>query len=442
MIDYEKIKDIIDKKAATDPKLRSIIKRIENGSATFRDTAEYSGIISDIFGRSLSANVLNISERETVCSRLLKDRYEDINGVLARVQQSLDEKTGLHLAPKKAAFPAERVAQIAHSLVDPSVPDETITRRASSAANVSMSFHDDYIRENAKFRNDAGLKCYINRSTNGKCCAWCSAIAGRYVYGNEPHDVYRRHDNCSCSVTYENGRQRQDVWSKRSWDAHDIVEGAPPPARFTPEQAKALEQQNLQYRGLTNSTSNDIIESGIPYLDAMPRLERHSIEDCYNTTNPNYGNSIEYERNCQRCIAAYEARRRGFDVIARPAAIDDEPLKNSYGSHGWTNIFENGEKNLLKVDGTSASEIKKNICLQMESYGDGSRAAIKVSFGRNKGHVFIAEQVNGKTVFIDPQIGDNNCSYWLMEGMVIPENTRLLRIDDKKFSNLIAECVE
>ena len=59
-----------------------------------------------------------------------------------------------------------------------------------------------------------------------KCCPWCSKVAGRYTYGEEPDDIYRRHDNCDCTVTFENGRKRQDVWSKREWEAPKEGAGA------------------------------------------------------------------------------------------------------------------------------------------------------------------------------------------------------------------------
>ncbi|MBE6858867.1 MAG: hypothetical protein E7498_05470 [Ruminococcus sp.] len=51
---------------------------------------------------------------------------------------------------------------------------------------------------------------------------------------------FRRHDNRGCSVTFENGRQRQDVWSKRSWEVPDVGEGAPSPSVLTDEQQKSL----------------------------------------------------------------------------------------------------------------------------------------------------------------------------------------------------------
>lgn len=88
------------------------------------------------------------------------------------------------------------------------------------------------------FRSGAGLQCYIVRKTDGKCCEWCSAIAGCCEYHSEPKDVYRRHDNCGCSVTYENGRKRQDVWSKREWEASEPGAGAGERVVLTEEQAR------------------------------------------------------------------------------------------------------------------------------------------------------------------------------------------------------------
>ena len=118
-----------------------------------------------------------------------------------------------------------------------------------------MSFHDDFVKEQADFRSRAGLKCWITRTTDGNCCPWCTKYAGRYEYGEEPQDIYRRHDNCGCSVTFENGRQRQDVWSKRTWEAPAADAGAKEPARLTPGQAEALQAEH----GLTKLDESSTI---------------------------------------------------------------------------------------------------------------------------------------------------------------------------------------
>ena len=136
------------------------------------------------------------------------------------------------------------------------------------------------MKENAKFRSDAGLKCFINRTTDGNCCKWCSSIAGRYVYGEEPQDVFRRHDNCGCSTIYENGRQRQDVWSKKSWEGPSLTRRDSAPAMLSTEQARQLQVRNLSYRGLTNGGGSGIIkiENFNPLSDSnvVPVLRRES----------------------------------------------------------------------------------------------------------------------------------------------------------------------
>lgn len=185
---------------------------------------------------------------------------------------------------------------------------------------------------------------------------------------------------------------------------------------------------------------NDIIESGIPYLDSKPRLEKHGIDDCYNTTNPHYDESKKYEQNCQRCVVAYEARRRGFDVTAKPASLADEPAKHASHEKGWANVFENGRDSLCNIYGSTPDEIKGNIDAVMKSCGNGTRAVIEIHTG-NSGHVFIAEHINGKTHYIDPQTSERDVEY-IFELGISANRTKLLRTDNKKFTSLIEEYVE
>ena len=56
------------------------------------------------------------------------------------------------------------------------------------------------------------------------------------------------HDNCGCTVTFENGRKRQDVWSKREWEAPEPGAGAGDPVVLTKEQTKKLQaEKQLSY---------------------------------------------------------------------------------------------------------------------------------------------------------------------------------------------------
>lgn len=72
--------------------------------------------------------------------------------------------------------------------------------------------------------------------------------------------MYRRHDNCSCVVTYENGRTRQDVWSKKSWEAPETDKSEYKPEVLDYERAKAVEAQNMRFKGVDKSGGSGIIK--------------------------------------------------------------------------------------------------------------------------------------------------------------------------------------
>lgn len=82
--------------------------------------------------------------------------------------------------------------------------------------NISNSIIDNYIQKNVEFRAESGLSEKIIRTSSGHCCEWCDKMAGTYMYPDVPKDVYRRHDNCDCTVEYVDGKVRQNVWTKKT----------------------------------------------------------------------------------------------------------------------------------------------------------------------------------------------------------------------------------
>ena len=245
------VREEVRERIERDALLAKLRKKIESGKGTYADTAAYSiragKLLGEIFSRRLPE--IPLEEREPLCVDLLHDQYIDINVAVDTVQRFRDEAQDFHLAPQHAPFDSERGHQIGSSLRDLSKPVETLQRRAKAATETATkAIHDDRMESEAKFRHKAGLDCRITRVAVNGCCPWCSDVAGRYVYGEEPDDIYRRHDNCDCTVTFENGRKRQDVWSKREWEAPEPSAGAGEPVVFTAEQAKALhEKHGLTY---------------------------------------------------------------------------------------------------------------------------------------------------------------------------------------------------
>lgn len=416
---------------------------------------------AEILGKIVSENVFEIDDISGACKKILREYYEIMNETNACLQKEIDKKIGLQIAAQKADFPAERVAKVAKALTDPTVPPETIQRRARNAVeNVAKSFYDNYVKANAEFRSKAGIKCYIVREASGDCCEWCSSLAGRYVYGEEPDDVYHRHNNCPCRTTFENGRERQNVWDhNEKWQVTPILKIPYEPLVLDKNQAQTL--QNIQLakyknlgNGLTFNENSGTIESGIyfgnltekfskiknivantftpekhkkvsqEYLDSLPKLhESETLLKSLKATNPN-----NYTTNCQRCVPAYEMRRRGYNVIATDAPKDD-----TIGLYDFRNVFSNANWKTCNGSG------KREITEFLSNSENGTRLEISI-ITRKGSHLFCAEKAEGKIIFIDPQSGDIDVERYFDYELM--DNTSFCRIDNLDLSNLIKDCIE
>lgn len=86
---------------------------------------------------------------------------------------------------------------------------------SNTFCNVGQSFYDSYVEANVGFRSKLGMKTVIIRRQLGNCCGWCASLAGIYDVYNAPDDIYKRHRNCRCLVTYKTEEGYQNVWNKK-----------------------------------------------------------------------------------------------------------------------------------------------------------------------------------------------------------------------------------
>lgn len=84
--------------------------------------------------------------------------------------------------------------------------------------HIVKSFYDDFIELNVRVRADAGMKEMVIREALGGCCEWCQKLAGIYEYGKHPKDIFKRHDNCTCLVTFKDEEGYTDAWSKNKFE--------------------------------------------------------------------------------------------------------------------------------------------------------------------------------------------------------------------------------
>ena len=157
--------------------------------------------------------------------------------------------------------------------------------------------------------------------------------------------------------------------------------------------------------------------------------------------NPNYSRTVgtdieEYTHNCQRCVMAYEARMRGFDVEAMPhwGKLDDMGMAKN-----WLSVFDYKMSDVVPISG-SGDAARYKVAEIMKAFGPGSRAIVRVAWDEKNGHVFIAEQSeSGITRFMDPQTGETAAGPKHFD-LSVAGRTFIIRVDNLPFTDKIKKC--
>jgi hypothetical protein len=263
----DKIKSDLVKLSKSDKHLQSIIKRLESGKANLTDVDDFAQatgtVLKKVFEKSITESPKAFTDEQLIAEILgdiFGDNYDLINSVAENIQKQLDKAAGIGIKPQRADFPSERIENLAKVTAQKDLTDKTaLSEFTASVENINGSIFTDYVKTNADFRSKAGLKVYVIRSDHSKCCAWCSKLAGKYVYPDVPKDVWRRHKRCTCEITYVNEKAgTYDQISYSDVQNGKEIETRKQVTRLTPEQARAKEKEVLSR--IDKSRKNGIIE--------------------------------------------------------------------------------------------------------------------------------------------------------------------------------------
>ena len=207
---------------------------VDDGKATYKDAGDLAQRIGDLLSRIYRDKLqdaydsavlpylgLTEAERDAILNETLHDEYKKIATVAHDTQAGINSAAGLHIQPVTPQANEDKIAGIVKHTAD------TAAEHGSAAAmddlhtattNYSRSVVDDSVKANASRQYNMGLHPKIIRRAEAGACKWCRDLAGEYDYPNVPQDVYRRHENCECTVTYypgKGGGYAEDVWTKR-----------------------------------------------------------------------------------------------------------------------------------------------------------------------------------------------------------------------------------
>lgn len=277
----EKIDKTFDELVEADESLSGLIEKIKT-QGTWDDAQSCASKIgqhrSRAFLQNISSDILpngqmyyNIANR-IIPPTLLND-FNTIVDACAYVQEQANDDAAIGIAVQRPEVNQDRIDGIVNRIS--SEPFENVSWLLKAPVeNFARSVVDDAVKVNADFHYKSGLQPVIKRTTDGKCCKWCSERAGTYPYKPDmDRDVFRRHENCGCTVAYYpdvKSKERQDVWNKQ-WYETEIDQKS---------QNRALSQrkQKISVKAKSKTVESDLDNQTITQIEKSIRNLNKQIE--------------------------------------------------------------------------------------------------------------------------------------------------------------------
>lgn len=289
-------------------RIRGLLKSKE---ATYKEANEFAVECGEMLANSFSKFITPDSLPEgrlwyNIASRVLEPtlhkNYSLITDITNQVQTAFNEKNGVGFNPVTPAFDTNRLNGLVDKVSNAENYENVQWVLGEPVVNFSQAVVDDAIRDNAQFHYQAGLQPKIVRTLDyhetrttrvGKRivkytvpCRWCENLAGEYDYPYVPSDVYRRHENCRCTVEYVADGKRKDVWTKQYTDNPQIKEEKQ--ERIELQNKRELELKNRAEinRALTDDVGFDFVNNNVRKLnEELLRESTKQLVDLENRFN-------------------------------------------------------------------------------------------------------------------------------------------------------------
>lgn len=225
MLTYDDIREPLIEAIRNDRKARQLYELIRNKTGTYNTASEYAIRVGECLAKILRQNAPFVSiaewDLENLIPQSLGMDHEYVVQACEQVQLTLNADAGLGINYVPPIFDGNRAYGIVAELRNN--PEFVNIERTfyDQLVNFSQNVVDESIRVNANVLNNAGVQSKIVRHPEVGACAWCRAVAGTYEYADvrrTRNDVWRRHENCRCTIDFITERNGSEYRERVSTD--------------------------------------------------------------------------------------------------------------------------------------------------------------------------------------------------------------------------------
>ena len=290
----EKIQKDFLKQYNSDGTIKKVLGLVKDNKTTYADANEYSirvgEMLSNSYKKYLTDDTLPESRfwynmATTIMQPTLENNYDLIVDVCESAQQTVNTASKVSLGYVQPALNQNKIDGFINKLSNTEVFSDVQWLIGEPVVNFSQAVVDDSIKANASFHAKSGLTPKIVRKldsaetrtiTRGKSkirykvpCKWCEALAGTWNYLDMPdfiaNNIFRRHENCRCTVEYVSDGKRQNVWTKKYIEEQE--EEKQERIRWQQEQTTKIATRKEAYDVLRKDIGFDLVEDNISKIN-------------------------------------------------------------------------------------------------------------------------------------------------------------------------------
>ncbi len=213
-------------------KVRKLLEAIKNKDCDYLKAMDYAEevgrILAEAYMKNLSSDVLPDGKMyydiaSAILNPTLENNYGLISSYVCGAMDVMNEKAGIEAKARKPPYNIDKTIGLIKKVSDAEYFDDVKNYLNEPVITNALSIVDEGARVNADLHYNMNHKPVIVRKASFGCCDWCRSLSGTHeYYPTMNRDIFRRHQNCRCTVIYDprnSDGKVQDVYTKE-WEGN------------------------------------------------------------------------------------------------------------------------------------------------------------------------------------------------------------------------------